>query len=644
MCGIAGILQLDGAAADASDALRMVEPIAHRGPDDVGCHADGPLSIAHVRLSIVDVAGGHQPMSKGQAVATFNGEIYDHVELRETLCALGHRFSTTSDTEVLLASFLEWGDRCVEHLNGQWAFAIWDGRARRLLLSRDRMGVRPLFYTRAGRRLLFASEVKALFTDPAVVRRIDPMGLDQALTFWHTLAPRTAFEGITELPPGCSLVVTPDGHERLWEHFRLDYSSVDTEGSEATQTERLLQELVEAARLRLLRSDVPVGAYLSGGLDSAVIAGIVRRFSQAPLRTFSVTFEDAEFDESPFQRSVIESIGVDHHSTLCSKDDICHHFPDVVWHAETPLLRTAPTPLFVLSKLVRDHGFKVVLTGEGSDELLGGYDIFKEAKIRRFCAEKPTSAVRPLLLRRLYPYLPKVRTQSDATLRSFFFVRPGDLSSPFFSHLPRWEVTSRIKLFLSRDVKAQLGGYSSLGELRDRLPAAIGTWHPFHQAQYIEARTLLPSYILSSQGDRMAMAHGVEGRFPFLDPRVVALSTRLPPAMKMRGLNEKYILKRAAKGVVPPAVLARPKQPFRAPDSEAFFDARTGRARRAWVEELLCPRSIASTGLFDPCSVGLLADKARRGKIVGNSDGMALVAILSTELLARQLLQLQRMV
>lgn len=642
MCGISGILQLDGAPADAAHAGRMVQAIAHRGPDDHGSEARGPAALAHVRLSIVDLLGGHQPMTKDHALIAFNGEIFNHVELRAELIGLGRRFRTSSDTEVLLASYLEWGDRCVERLNGQWAFALWDDREQRLLLSRDRMGIRPLYYARAAGRLLFASEIKALLTDPAVPRRLDPRGIDQALTFWHTVAPRTIFEGVQELPPGCSLAITPAGRELLTEHFRLDYSAEPCGGGSAEHAERLLEALEAATRLRLLRSDVPVGAYVSGGLDSAVIAALARRVSSAPLRTYSVAFEDAELDETAFQRQVVGPLGLNHTRLVCTKDDICQSFPDVVWHAETPLLRTAPAPLFALARAARADGTKVVLTGEGSDELLGGYDIFKEARVRRFCAERPSSTTRPLLLRRLYHYLPGIHAQSDESLRAFFRARPEDLSNPLFSHLPRWEVTSGIKRFLSEDVTSSLRGISSMDELRERLPSGIASWSPFHQAQYLEARTLLPGYILSSQGDRVAMAHGVEGRFPFLDPTIVELSLRMPPSVKMRGLDEKRVLKDAARDLVAPAVLARPKQPFRAPAGESFFDVSTGRARRAWVDELLSPSSIAATGVFAPKAVTALADKARRGRIVGMRDGMALVAILSTELLSRQLLQQQR--
>lgn len=638
---------MKGAPVAGDSVRRMAQELLHRGPDDQGVETMGAVGLGHTRLSIIDQAGGHQPMSFGNDYwITFNGEIFNHVELREELQAKGFRFSTASDTEVLLASYVAWGDDCVHHLNGQWGAAIWDGPRSRLLLTRDPMGIRPLYYyvdQRGGRsRLLFASEIKALFADPEVERQIDVRGLDQVFTFWHTIAPRTIFKGVHELPAGHHLVVER-GELHTRPYFELDYGKSDLDANESRLAEELLAEIVESARLRLLRSDVPVGAYLSGGLDSAVIAGTVRRFSETPLRTFSVTFEDAEFDESAFQKKVIDYLGVDHSSVACSKADICAAFPKVVRHTEQPLMRTAPAPLFLLSREVHDRGYKVVLTGEGSDELLGGYDIFKEAKIRRFWAQQPASTMRPRLLRKLYPYLPGMQAQSEAYLKAFFFVRDEDLSSPFFSHLPRWEMTSKAKLFFSPEVRQELEGFSATDELRRALPEGFGRWHAFHQAQYLEARYLMPGYILSSQGDRMAMAHAVEGRFPFLDRRVVELSTRIHPRLKMRALDEKALLKRAAGDLVPSFLHERPKQPYRAPDSESFFDAEAGTSRMAWVEELLSESRIAQAGLFAPSAVATLTKKAKRGKVVGTRDGMAIVAILSTMLVVEQLVNRQNM-
>ena len=304
-------------------------------------------------------------------------------------------------------------------------------------------------------------------------------------------------------------------------YWQLDYPQADGEGAWTDRTKASLAEelralLFDATRIRL-RSDVPVGAYLSGGLDSSIITAAVKQITPDTLRTFLVTFESAEFDERDEQQEMIAALDTRHEELRCTATDIGRIFSDVVRHTETPVLRTAPAPLFALSGLVNRAGFKVVLTGEGADEVFAGYDIFKEAKLRRFCAGQPDSQRRTLLYRRLYPYLPQLQTQSQSSLAAFFSAGGNRLDDPLYFHLPRFRATSGTKLFLSRELQADLGGYDALADLRDSLPADFGRWHPLSQAQYLESAHLLPGYILSSQGDRMSMAYSVEGRYPFLD-------------------------------------------------------------------------------------------------------------------------------
>ena len=561
---------------------------------------------------------------------TFNGEIFNYIELRESLIKKGHRFHTESDTEVIVHLYEEKGEDCVHDLNGQWAFAIWDSNRQKLFLSRDRLGVRPLFYTTNKDGFLFASEIKSLFVLPSVQREIDVNALDELFTFWVTLPPRTIFSGISELAPGHSLVLDR-GEIKVRSYWKLDYNFSVRIENENEAANILLELLLDATRIRL-RSDVPVGAYLSGGLDSTVIAALVKKLGITHLKTFSVAFEDKEFDESHFQNEAIEFLKTEHSGILCSSQDIGRIFPEVIWHTEKPLLRTAPAPMFLLSKLVREQGYKVVLTGEGSDEVLGGYDIFKEAKIRRFWAQYPDSRIRPILLRRLYPYMKNLQSQPDAYLRAFFHVRKDDLASPFFSHLPRWDMTSKLKIFFSRETRDKLKHHSMMGRLDAELPTDFGQWDSFSQSQYLEAAYLLPGYILSSQGDRMAMAHSVEGRYPFLDYRVVEFASRLSPQLKMKVLNEKYLLKVAAGDLIPRTIRDRSKQPYRAPDSRSFFGEGNDNSLMEYVEELLGPRSITEAGLFDPGPVGKLISKVRAGQVIGVKDNMAFVGILSTQL------------
>lgn len=632
MCGIAGVVNWDGPRPDERVVRRMIGLVRHRGPDAAGVYLDDAAGLAHSRLSIVDLAGGKQPMTNedGTLWVTFNGEVFNHVELRRELEARGHRFETRSDTEVILHAFEEWGEGCVTRFNGQWAFAVWDTRLQRLFLSRDRLGVRPLFYTTAGRGFLFASEVKSLLAHPGVSAQIDPVGLSQTFTTWATVPPRTIFKDVLECPPGHSMVVDRSQLtvRRYWE---VDYAVESPARAEREYADEVLDLLVDATRLRL-RADVPVGAYLSGGLDSSLTTALIRKFTDAPLKTFSVTFEDAEFDESRYQQDVVRRLGTSHHAFRCSNAAIGAAFPDVVWHAERPILRTAPAPLFLLSRLVREQGYKVVITGEGADEMFGGYDLFKEAKVRRFWARQPGSKLRPQLLRRLYPYMPAIQNQPEAYLRAFFRVREEDLASPFFSHLPRWELTASLKQFLTDDVKAEAAGYEVEADLAGQLPAAFDGWHPFCRSQYLETKYLLPGYILSSQGDRAAMAHGVEGRFPFLDYRVAELAAKLPPRLKMRGLDEKYLLKRIAKDFVPESILERPKQPYRAPDARSFFGTAEKPLSFDYVDDLLSAGRVRSAGLFKPEAVSRLVAKARKGQVTSTRDNMALVGILSAQL------------
>ena len=634
MCGIAGFLKLDGSRADRNQLNRMVATLRHRGPDASSVYSAEAVGLGHARLSIIDIQGGAQPMgsSDGKLWITFNGEIFNYIELRAELLAKGHRFATRSDTEVILHAYREYGEDCVHRFNGQWAFAIWDAEARKLFLSRDRFGVRPLYYTQTSQSFLFASEIKALLACSEVPAELDLQGLDEIFTFWVTLAPRTAFKNISQLPPGCSLTVE-DGGVRVRQYWSTPYvdgeKSCDT--NEQTLADELLHLLEDATRIRL-RSDVPVGAYLSGGIDSTVITALIGKIANERLRSFSITFEDAEFDERCYQDEASAFLGTQHSNVCCSSNDIAQVFPDVIWHTEHPVIRTAPAPMFLLSRLVRENGFKVVLTGEGADEVLGGYDIFKEAKIRRFWGRNIESKWRPLLLRRLYPYMENIQRQPSEYLNHFFRVSAEDLASPFFSHLPRWELTAKLKLFFSVETREATEHADVVKELEDSLPPAYQSWSYFRRAEYLETKYLLPGYILSSQGDRMAMAHSVEGRYPFLDHRVVEFAAKLPSNLKMKVLDQKHLLKRAFQGIIPDSITRRPKQPYRAPDGKCFF----GAPAADYAEELLSPEAIRRNGVFDAQAVTALVRKFKNGRVSGVKDNMAMVGVLSTQLLVHQ--------
>jgi len=630
MCGIAGTLYFDAQRpAERSQLERMVRAIAHRGPDGDGYHIEPGIGLGHARLSIIDLEGGAQPIHNGRRTAwiTYNGEIFNYVELRQMLQARGHVFYTHTDTEVVLHMYEEFGDSFLEQLNGQFSFAIWDRPRRRLLLARDRAGILPLYYARTRDALIFASEVKAILASGEVSAALDPNGLDELMTFWAPLAPRTMFQGIEQLPPGEMLVVEEGKVQRrqYWE-WSFPKQGEHRRGPEQDLEHELRETLTDATRLRL-RADVPVGAYLSGGLDSSSLVALLKERVPQALRTFSIGFDDVSLDESVHQRTVVEHLRTSHNHVQCSLADIANTFPRTIRHSEMPVLRTAPAPMQMLSGLVRRSNVKVVLTGEGADEVLGGYDIFKEAKVRQFWAQQPESAWRPALLKRLYPYLNLTTAQSAAYLKEFFGVGLQNPDDPCFSHLPRWATTAQCKLFWSDEFRSRVEG-SAVERLRDSLPDYVRSWHRFNRAEYMEAKTLLPSYLLAAQGDRMLMASSVEGRFPFLDHRLIEFANRLHPRCKMRVLKEKYLLKQAMRERLPKAILQRHKQPYRAPDAAAFI----GPEAPGYVAELLSSEVVARYGYFDPGKVARLVAKLQRAKVPAARDNMALVGILSTQL------------
>lgn len=627
MCGICGIVSAT-APPDPDVVTRMVAQLSHRGPDGSGVLRDHRAVLGHARLALIDQAGGAQPLAtedRGLWVI-FNGEIFNYLELRAELVALGHRFLTLSDTEVIVNAYRQWGEGCFEKFNGQWAIGLWDRALGRLTLSRDRLGVRPLYYHLFGDRLAFASEVKALFVDPHVPRALDPAGLDQTLTLWSTVAPQTQFKGVSQLSPGHVATFDDSGFQTraYWEPSFPDRGAEPGQDIEEN-AERLRELLVRATRLRFERSDFPVGAYLSGGLDSSITTAAIREFTSAELDTFSLRFTDAEFDEGPYQAEMVRRLGTSHHEVEVSNRDIAEIFPEVVRHAETTLLRTAPAPMFLLSRLVRSSGYKVVVTGEGADEVFGGYDIFREAKLREFWARDPDSALRARAAELLYPWLPRNPGKAPAFAKAFFS-QDFDPADPAMSHRTRWNSTAQLKHLLTPAFRSD-----PQPDFASTLPSGSMRWDSLSRAQWLEMKTLLPGYILASQGDRMLMANSVEGRFPFLDPDVVAFANALPARHKLFGLEEKFLLKVAFADLIPATILTRPKQPYRAPDAAAFL---TAGKPPDWFDDLLAPESVRRIGVFEPTQVAGLVGKARaRPRNLGNTDNMRLVAVASTHLL-----------
>lgn len=636
MCGIVGIYNRKDALQNPEDLLRrMLARIQYRGPDESGIYINSKVALGSVRLSIIDLQSGQQPLSTGDGKywIVFNGEIFNYIELKADLKRLGYSFRTESDTEVLLNAYLEYGSDCLNRLNGQFVFAIWNNEKKELFIARDRIGIRPLFYTQTKDSFLFGSEIKTLFEHPDVKAEIDPVSMSQIFTYWSTLTPGTVFKNIFELSPGHFMRISNGQFDiqPFWSlRFPVDKDSYfkGTINDAAAELETLLSD---AARIRL-RADVPVAAYLSGGLDSSATTALIKKIMPETLQTFSIGFEDDEFDETPYQKEVSKYLGTRHTAFTCTRQDIGTYFPQVIWHSEIPILRTAPVPMFCLSKKVRENNIKVVITGEGADEMLAGYDIFKEGIIREFWSRQPNSKYRPLLLQKLYPYLAQFKGKNKNMLKFFFGYQLQETASPFYSHMLRWKNTSGIQNYFSEDLRSALNGFDQYENVRKMLPDGFDQYDMLNKSQWLESVIFMSSYLLSSQGDRVAMANSVEGRYPFLDYRVMEFAAKLPPDFKMHGLNEKYILKRMMNNRLPESVLKRPKQAYRAPMAGSFMSS----TAREYTLSLLSEHDINQAGLFSSSSVQRLLDKVSTGEMATEMENMALSGIISSQLIYHQ--------
>ena len=631
MCGIAGYFQISPNFNLSQRTLeRMIFPVHHRGPDGYGFFRDELAGLAHARLSIIDLEGGWQPIHNEDKTlwVIFNGEIFNYIELRRELEERGHTFYTNSDTEVIVHLYEEKKEKCLQDLNGQFAIALYDVREKALFMARDRMGIRPFFYTIHNGTFYFGSEVKSIFAaDSSIPREINPQVLQEIFTCWMPCGEEAVFQNITQLEPGHWMRINQQGRITTREYWDIPFVPLGSQPakSENEYGEQLRELLIDSVRFRL-RADVPVGAYLSGGLDSSAITSLVHHYTDNPLKTFSVTFSDNVYDEKAEQNAMVDFLGTDHHEVHCNYHSIGNAFPDVIWHTETPILRTAPTPLYLLSGLVRENKFKVVLTGEGADEILGGYDIFKEAKIRHFISRFPDSSLRPLLLKKLYPYLALSPTKSAEYARKFFDTDadPADL---FYGHRPRWKTTARTSVFFGENLKhVDAGKFEE--KLHKRFSNKLNGLDYLSRAQYLESKLLLGNYLLSSQGDRMAMANSVEGRFPFLDHRVVEFACSIPPQYRMKALNEKNILKKVMADILPASICSRKKQPYMAPDILSFFGERTP----DYLDYYLSENMIKEAGFFNSKAVAQLITKCNKKARQGFRENMAFVGILSTQI------------
>jgi asparagine synthase (glutamine-hydrolysing) len=562
MCGIAGLVHADpGYPIDRSLVGRMTTCLAHRGPDAQGLQVWPGAAIGHRRLSIIDLATGDQPIfNEDRTVAVIlNGEIYNFRELRRELQAHGHRFSTLSDTEAIVHAYEQWGDRCVERLAGMFAFALWDDRRRRLLLARDRVGKKPLYYAQDGDRLLFASELKSLLQDPALKRALNLEALDTYFSLGAVQAPATILQGVHQVAPA---------HYLAWERGRTQVSEywdvphvAPTERSEGEALRALDTLLLDAVRVRLV-SDVPVGAFLSGGVDSSAIVEAMARLSSRPVVTTSVGFTEQAFSELEHARAVAKAVGTDHHEVVLQAR-AADVLPRLVWHLDEPFADSSALPTYYVAKAARER-VTVALSGDGGDEVFAGYQRRyglnrSEARLRRWLpAWLRAGVLRPL--GRVYPkadWIPR-------PLRARYFLQNlgTTFERAYFADLSLFRSDEKGRL-LSGDLQAALAGHDPFRPFARHFDRVRGL-DALSQLLYVDLKTWLANDMLVKV-DRMSMANGLEIRCPLLDHRIIEFAATVPSALKYRGRTSKYLLKRHLEGRVPGSVIHRPKQGFEIP-------------------------------------------------------------------------------
>jgi len=630
MCGIAGIARQAPTGVTAQSLGRMAAAIRHRGPDGYGFYSGRRVGLTHVRLGVVDVGGAGQPLTNedGQIVVTSTCEVFNHPELRHELEGRGHVFRTRCHAEVLVHGYEEWGADLLQRLDGQFAFAIYDRNREEVFVARDRFGVRPLYYAQRNGDFFFASEIKAILATGEVDAALDQRGLDEILRFGAARPPRTAFSGIAALQPG-TYGIWKNGALWLRHYYELDFPEATEEPVDVI--EQLDEIMLRSVGMRL-RAEVPVGAYLTGGLDSSITASLARSASPHPLRSFSITYAIPELDQSLHQQEVAAAVGSIHTTAAIEMDTIAQTFPDVIWHAESPLLRTAPALMFHLAKVTKESGIKVVVAGDGADEIFLGNDLFKEASVRRFCLRRPESLARQLLFDRVYTGGSGEWPVPASNCRSL--LDAAEPTDPLFSHMPRF-LNAGIDGFYSPEFKAGLGGIDVIRELRASLPTRFFGWSLLNQAAYLEMTTSTSPYLLGSHGDRMSMAHGVEVRYPFLDHRLFEFASALPTGSRLRGLRGKEILHRWASRILPRHLELGEPRGFGPPEAQSFFLPTSP----SWIGDHLTSEALRRVGIFSAAAVGGLIRRCRAGRTGPNEENQALIGVLSTQLWHHQFVE-----
>lgn len=618
MCGICGFYQYKThKPADKQALLDMLHVLQHRGPDGSGTYVDRDLALGMRRLSIIDLKGGTQPIGNedGSILTVFNGEIYNYRELRDLLGDRGHKLVSSSDTEVLVHLYEEYGDECVHLLRGMFAFAIWDLRLRRLFIARDRLGIKPLYFTQTDGELIFASEIKAILRHPSVRSDLDVEALANFLSLRYVPAPQTMFKGIRSLPPGCSLACDNRGVKmsRYWDLFLAEQGKNDFhEERYAEELEALLRESV---RLHLV-SDVPFGAFLSGGVDSSTIVALMSELLQKPVKTYSVGFDgDGEsFSELPYARLVAKEFHTDHHEVVIRPADLIELAETVTWHLDQPLAEHATLANFMVARLA-SRDVKMVLTGEGGDELFAGYARYAGERIAPLFGLLPEAAKRFALA--ATSHIPGFRRQKLA----LFALSQPDEATRFLNWFPLFNSEVKRSL-LSEDLKETLRDHATEAVVAAQLARTDAT-DSLSRMLYLDTTLWLPDLLLA-RGDKMSMAASVEARVPLLDHKLVEFAASLPPSLKIKGLVRKYLLKKVARSWLPQGIIRRKKQGFPMPSSLWLR-----KQARPFLRDTLSSASLRQRGLFNPFTVEKLISEHEKGRA---DHGSLLWGLISVEL------------
>lgn len=631
MCGIAGIVDLKEERPVSPGTLaNMAAAIIHRGPDEDGYFFRPGIGLASRRLSIVGLSDGRQPIfNEDRTIAVvFNGELFDYVEKRDELIARGHQFRTSADTEILVHLWEEYGESMFDRLRGQYAFALYDMRKDLLILGRDRLGICPLHWARRGDWFYFGSEIKAILASGEVEAEADPKGLDHIFTFFAMATRRTAFKDIQAVHPGCYLRIKFNSG-RLADIEEKQYWDLDfpDQGDEYDPPEKQLLEefravLDQAVSLRL-RADVPVVGYLSGGVDSTSVVATASRLRGTPIPTFTIKIATPKLDETERALMAARTVGSEPTIVTCDGQAIANAYPRLIVAAEGPVMDTSCSALHCLAAEVRRQGYKVALTGEGADEALAGYPWFKTNRLLRLLDRpnfKPSNFIRKAFLKINAPHIPWSNVE-----------RIQNLIGGHHACMDLYGLVSLSRSrFYSADMYETLDGHIAYDDLQLNLDR-LKKWHPLNQSLYLGYKTMLPGLLMNHKGDRPAMHHSVETRYPFLDEEFVAFCAKVHPRWKLRGIRrDKHLLRTLASTMLPKEISSRPKAMFRAPFANTFFERPP-----AFVDQLLSEESLRKTGYFDPQKVRLFREtyqQYRWGSGKRLTIEMGLTGVMATQL------------